>query len=243
MHVRAVRLLTAVVTAAALSACVAPGLNPAPKPKPPATTKPKPPTTTKPPALTCPKSTNPPALLRTLTSGTYPAVDIEKGVFRVALNSWVQIYDSPTNAHFGAPDNDFVPGGAPTNAGTWLASVFTTDCKLTVGGTLSYLGHRDAWTGASVDPIAAGYTNGAYLVGLDLLVGTYKLTSPPSGTAKYEIFTDYSQISECSTPAGVASDCTTPSGKVEMAFTGERTFDLTSGDYILHYAGNLTTVA
>jgi hypothetical protein len=234
-----------VVTAAALSACVAPGLNPAPKPKPPVTTKPKPPpTTTKPPTCSVPSTgaphDTPEPTLTSLAQGEHVGAAVGHGVFRVPFNSWVQTWNAGAGSAptFGAPEAQ-PAGPGVTNQGTWLATIFADDQKIMVGG--GPLTAIDTSNPAhKVDPLAGHYTNGAYLVGFDVPTGCYRLTSPPGGTAQYEIFVAYSTIRECSTPSGATSVCHAGGTTINMRFTGSRALELEPGDYILHYIGTLT---
>jgi hypothetical protein len=142
---------------------------------------------------------------------------------------------------FGAPE---APPAGPgiTSDGTWLGTIFAADDKIRVGGSGPLTAIDTSNPAHKVDPLAAGYSNGAYLVGFDVPTGCYRLTAPAGG-AQYEIFDGYSHIRECSTPTGSTTACHAGGTTINMRFTsGSRILHLVPGDYILHYIGTLTKI-
>jgi hypothetical protein len=117
------------------------------------------PTTTAAPTTT---TTEPPVV----NSGTYVVPDQSPGTYRVE-GYWARL-----DGNQEIIDNDLV------DSGLTLMNVAPTDAYVEISGAaiaLTDLRH--------VDPIAGGWTDGTYLVGIDIAPGPYNVT--PAGSSAY----------------------------------------------------------
>jgi hypothetical protein len=123
----------------------------------PATTEPPTTTTTEPPTTTIP----------VVESGVYPVpAEFAPGTYRVA-GYWARLDANQEIIDNGIADN-----------GLLILDVAPTDAFVEIDGEAMALAGRP-----KVDPIAEGFTDGTYLVGVDIAPGQYRVT--PAGTDAY----------------------------------------------------------
>jgi hypothetical protein len=123
----------------------------------PATTEPPTTTTTEPPTTTIP----------VVESGVYPVpAEFAPGTYRVS-GYWARLDANQEIIANGIADN-----------GLMILDVAPTDAFVEINGEAIALAGRP-----KVDPIAEGFTDGTYLVGVDVAPGQYRVT--PAGTDAY----------------------------------------------------------
>ncbi|HLF44263.1 MAG TPA: hypothetical protein VJA46_12180 [Acidimicrobiia bacterium] len=126
------------------------------------TTVPPPTTTTLPPTTT--------TTIPTISSGVWVVgSEVEPGVYRVA-GYWARLDDAVEII-----DNDGV-----YDNGLGLVNVLESDAYIEVNGEMISIQYLPV-----LDPIASGFTEGTYLVGVDIAPGRYRVTPVEAGGHAY----------------------------------------------------------